>query len=55
MHTLSVHEVGDRDWVVALGVDFHALEDGIGVSRGPNAHVLLAQVLHLRIDGDCLL
>jgi hypothetical protein len=55
-HTLGVHEVGDGDRVVALDVGNHAVEDSIGMGLPrAEAHVLLAELLELRVDGDGLL
>lgn len=55
-HTLSVHEVGDGDRVVAVDLGDHAVEDsaGMGLAR-PDSHVLLAKLLELAVDGDGLL
>lgn len=54
--TLGVHEVGDGDRVVVLDLGDHAVEDsaGMGLAR-PDAHVLLAKLLELAVDGDGLL
>ncbi len=49
MKLLTGHEVA------AGGVELRALEHGLGVGLGPHAHVLLAQVSHLGVDGDGLL
>jgi hypothetical protein len=42
--------------VVALDVGNHAVEDSIGMGLPrAEAHVLLAELLELRVDGDGLL
>jgi hypothetical protein len=53
---LGVHEVRDRDWVVALDFGNHAVENGTGMRLPwPKSHVLLAEMLELGVDGDRLL
>lgn len=55
-HTLSVHKVRDGNGVDALRVGERALEDSIGMALlRPDAHVLLAEVLHLSLERDRLL
>lgn len=53
--TLGIHKVGDGHGVVAVGLHFHAVEDGIEVVLGADAHVLLSELLNLDIDGNGLL
>jgi hypothetical protein len=48
--TLGIQEVADGDGVAALVVDRGILEHLIGVGLGADAHVLLAQMLHMSID-----
>jgi hypothetical protein len=53
--TLSVHEVGDGNRVVAGRLHLQAVEDSLGVRLGTDTHVLLAEILDLEIDRDGLL
>jgi hypothetical protein len=53
---LSVHEVGNGDWVVALDVGNHALEHGVGMGfLGSDSHIFLAEMLELGLNGNRLL
>lgn len=38
--------------MVALDLNLHAVEDSVGMGLGSDAHVLLAEALHLDIDRD---
>lgn len=48
MRTLCIHEVLDRNWGTLLFVDGRLAEDVLG--RSSEAHVLLAESLHMLID-----
>ena len=52
--TLSVHEVADGHGVVPVDVHRCVLEHGLRVGVGAKTHVLLAEALHLLVDGDGL-
>jgi hypothetical protein len=52
---LSVEEVAHGDWVTGFGFDGSLAEHLLETGLGPNAHVLLTEVLHLLVDVDTLL
>lgn len=54
-HTLSVHEVAHRHGVLASACDGLLVEHGIGVAVRASAHVLLAELSDLVLDGNRVL
>jgi hypothetical protein len=52
---LSVEEIADSDGVALLGLDRGLLEHLVGVALGTNAHVLLAESLHVFTNVGVLL
>lgn len=51
--TLSIHEVGNGDWVISLNIGNHAVKHNavVGLARA-DADVLLAEMLELGVDGN---
>lgn len=50
-HTLGIHKVGDGDRVAALDLGHVLVEHDLGTAGRADAHVLLAELLNVGLDG----